>query len=154
MAEQRELWEGYIGRLILICGDIELHLLQLYWNLRLGEGYDPSVKKLGFADKAKKLLSMVESWDENEAQFRKRARRVLNDAIKLARRRNLIAHNPLYMDIYTDGEAVFIAGPTIRSLRGSDEHISLDGLKQLIVEAKQIEEDLWGLVEEVGNSWP
>lgn len=140
-SEPRDQWEPLVGRLILTCGDIELRLLQLHWNLSIGGSYNENLKNLGMGEKAKEILGQVQMKDLRPTQ-KKNIARVLSDTIKLAHSRNLVAHNPLYMDIYANAEGNFLLVPSIRSLRDSNKHIPLEGLALLVEEAKRIEAEL------------
>lgn len=151
MSDSRETWELLVGRLVLNCGDIELRLLQLYWNLRLQGNYDPKVLEKGMGDKAKMLLRIVSETESLPLKLKNELRRSLNRTIKLAHTRNLVAHNPLYLDIYSGADGSFVLAPHIRSLRNTDKHVSLDGLNDAIAEAKQLQEDLWGAVVKVAE---
>lgn len=145
MSEIRKQWEPLVGRLILSCGDIELKLLQLHWNLSLQEGYTEELIHKGLGEKAK-YLDRTLARKAIDVRLQKRVSNCLNRVIKLAKKRNLVAHNPLYMDLYSDAEGEFYSVPVIRSMRDLNIHIPLNELEQEILEAKNINTDLWSVI--------
>ena len=99
-------------------------------------------------DKAKAIL--VQAKERGlQPELRKKVSRILNETIKLAHSRNLVAHNPLYLDVYSDAEGDFKNTLSIRSLRDMEKHISLDSLTSLAEKAMRLESELIGLLSEV-----
>ncbi|MBT3065164.1 MAG: hypothetical protein KME68_20370 [Candidatus Thiodiazotropha sp. (ex Lucina pensylvanica)] len=144
-------WEPYVGRLILACGDIELLLLQLYWNLTLHGGYEEAIRLKGMGDKAKFIRSVVDNGYVNP-NLVKRINCTLKKTIELAHKRNLVAHNPLFMDVYSDEHGNFKLVPSIRSLRNNDKHISFKELKKWNLTAMELTGELQILVVLAGDA--
>lgn len=147
----RTEWEPLVGSLVLSCGDIELRLLQLYWNLTLHGQYDEGVRCMGMGEKAKFIRGAVNS-ASLDTNLEKQIKLGLEKVIKLAHSRNLVAHNPLYMDIFSDEYGNFALAPSIRSLRDNKKHISFEGLKSLNEDAKDISRDLYEMVLAVAEA--
>lgn len=151
-SEPREQWAPLVGRLILSCGDVELRLLQLHWNLNIGGAHDPDLKNQGMGEKAKAALQDVEKKTTIKPELKRRLVRMLNRTIKLAHSRNLVAHNPLYMDVYADVQGNFVLVPSIRSLRNSEKHVSIEELAAVVEEARELEAELSVAAGEVGEA--
>ena len=146
----RSEWEPIVGRLILVCGDIELLLLQLYWNLTLHGGYDKAIKqKNGMGNKAKFIRPKVDNKFVSKP-LRKRISSALEKTIELAHKRNLVAHNPLCMAVYSESEEDF--KPSIRSLRDNEKHISYAELAKLNERASKLSAELQELVIQAGHA--
>lgn len=150
-SKQREQWESLVGRFILICGDIELRLLQLHWNLNINGNYNPDLKNKGLGAKARKILKELEPITI-DANLKKTVRRILNDVIKFTHTRNLVAHSPLSMDIFDDDEGAIIPPPVIRSLKNSEFHISFNELASKVDEGKSLNSKLFDILNDVGDA--
>ncbi len=147
----RDEWEPIVGKLILCCGDIELLLLQLYWNLTLHHNYEEIITQKGLGDKAKFIRQIVDNRFVDKVLI-KRINNALEKTIELAHTRNLVAHNPLYMDVYSDQKGNFELLPSIRSLRNNDKHISLVGLIKWNKKAIELSLELQELVMLAGDA--
>jgi hypothetical protein len=141
----RTEWEPLVGRLILACGNVELFLLQLYWNLMLHSKYDESIKYKNMGAKAK-FIRLAVNDDFVDAELRKRIERALDLVIELAHKRNLVAHSPLYMDVYSDDVGNFTLIPSIRSLRDNEKHISFEDLIELNEKVAELSNELQELI--------
>ncbi|MES9831141.1 MAG: hypothetical protein ABW139_02770 [Candidatus Thiodiazotropha sp. DIVDIV] len=147
----RETWEPLVGSLVLTCGDVELALLQIYWNLSLHGQYEEKIRFLGLGEKAKFIREMIPELTLEKDLIR-RVDHTLSESIQLAHQRNLVAHNPLYLDVYSDEKGNFTLVPTIRSLRDDEKHISLEGLINLNAKASKLSSELQNMVIEVANA--
>lgn len=150
-SETRDQWESLIGRFILVCGNIELRLLQIHWNLSIIDQVKiKKIKKFGLANKARELLKTIDK-RRLEIKLKERLNRILNATIEFAEYRNLVAHNPLSMSYYDDPQGRMLPPPIIISLRDNKEHISFKNLHSKLDEAKVIEAELYSLVCESGR---
>ncbi|MCG8093084.1 MAG: hypothetical protein JAZ17_05550 [Candidatus Thiodiazotropha endolucinida] len=147
----RETWEPLVGRFVLTCGDVELALLQVYWNLSLHGQYEEKIKLLGLGKKAKFIRERIPEFKLNKDLI-KRVDNALSESIQLAHQRNLVAHNPLYLDVYSDEKGNFTLVPTIRSLRDDEKHISLEDLINLNTKASKLSSELQKMVIEVADA--
>ena len=150
--DPQSAWELLVGRLILLCGDIELQLLQLHWNLMCGgAAYDGSLKMQSPKEKAKRILKSLDA-SKCAPALKQEIRRLLSHAIQLGNTRNLIAHNPLSMNVYHDSNGSFGRQAKIRSLRHPEIHISKENLEATIIKASSLREQLYVVVSVVGES--
>lgn len=141
----RQVWEPMVGRLMLTCGDIELRLLQIHWNANLNKPRNDSFKLYPLAKKIRSLMVDVDALDL-EPPVRKELVSALNGVLKLMEIRNLVAHSPLYLDIYSNEKGEFRAIGGIRSLRDHEKHVSHAKLNETIQFAVSLEERLSSLV--------
>jgi hypothetical protein len=150
-SEARNKWENLIGQFILVCGDIELRLLQIHWNLRIIDQVKiKKISRLGLGMKAKELRKSIRKRNL-EGKLKKKLIRVLSATIEFAKYRNLVAHNPLSMNYYDDDQGLLLPPPNIYSLMDNSKHISFDELYVKLDEAKAIEAELFTLVCEAGK---
>lgn len=139
----REEWEPLVGRYILICGDIELALCQLYWNLMLGKTQKININKKSFKEKAIEIRDILKN---NRSET---LEKLIERVITVTDKRNIIAHNPLYLDVYMNSDGGFNYIKTIRSLRDNSKHITIDNLSKEIEKAKLVSQEL---IEQVMNA--
>lgn len=146
-------WEILVGRLILKCGDIELKLLQLNWNMLLRTEVSGEISLMntnGMATKAKRIIELCEKYSLDEP-WKSKFKTLLNEIILLAQYRNLVAHNPLFMDVYLTDEGEIMSFPVIQSLRDNRKRINLDELVQHISSAQQICNQMTQIVRAAGD---
>jgi hypothetical protein len=148
--QSREDWEELIGKFILVCGNIELRLIQIHWNLCIIDEVEINdFKEFGLGQKAIELRKTVKK-RRLEQQIKKKIIRTLGATIEFSKYRNLVAHNPLSMDYYDDAKGRLLPPAIIYSLKNYEEHISYDELALKLDEAKAIEAELFSLVCEAG----
>jgi hypothetical protein len=99
-------WQALVGKAIVRFGDIELVSLQCLSHIP-GETIGNSAARLEFSRRVDLLIEMLEGRSElNESM------RGLLDGFRrakgLARTRNLIAHNPVMLDIYVNLRAGYL----------------------------------------------
>jgi len=149
--ESEKDWESIVGEFILLCGEIELRLLQLYWNIRLNSlPYDEEMKFKSMVWKAKHIRSLMPDLDLSP-ETKKKIKLVINKTIKLSKARNLVAHNPLCMDYFYIENGTFKYAPKIRSLRNDENHISKPMLEKEIEEAKLLSGEFLKVMDIAGS---
>ena len=121
--KNKQNWERNVGRFILETGVIELRLLQLYWNISLDGSYDVAIKEYSFAKKIRQIRKEVKDTGIS-APLKAEVLDVLKECSDLVKTRNLVAHNPLSMAVYLDGEGMPKYEPLIRSLRNEENHLT------------------------------
>lgn len=150
--EIAEDWEPLVGRFILKCGNIELRLLQLYWNMRINAlPYDDTIKTKGLVAKANYIRNLLDHKKLTLTEDTKtRIRKIISKTMNLADTRNLVAHNPLFLDFYSMGNGDFKHVSKIQSLRNNERHVSKEKLINEIEKAKDLEEEYYKLVDKSG----
>lgn len=131
-------WEILVGRYILLCGHIELGLCQLYWNLMLGKYPKIEINKMSFKEKTIEIRNVLKTNEKSSKELGQ----LMDRIITVTERRNFIAHNPLYLDIFMSSAGEFNYIKTIRSLRDGDKHITIDGLTKEIKKASDLSQEL------------
>ena len=150
-------WEALVGKAIIRFGDIELALskcLALIPQDALGNG----VLRMEFTRRADLLIAILEGRSERGPHLDE-ILRCVKTAQGFAKTRNLIAHNPVMLDIYAlgeeneDGELEHFAEHTIRSARDSGPHLTLESLKEFAASVEGLAAQFWmALLKFAGTS--
>lgn len=140
----REDWETLVGRFMLICGDLELALLQLHWNMHVERDDFESIRNAKFSDKVKKIHEALKAC-EMLPDLRGEIENLLSKISNLMSKRNLIAHNPLFLDVF-EKEDRYTFERKICSLRDKNKHITLSRLEKEIKTAQDISNELFGVL--------
>ena len=131
-------WAVEIGRFMLAFGSIE-HVT----HLCLRDLPTEKLEGIGRSLLLSKRIALVQSILENrEHEAFTRLANLLNKASKLAEERNLIAHNPLVLDVYADTDDQMFIQAIIRSARSSGRSTDLPGLKRLRVQVESLAANL------------
>jgi len=125
----RQLWAPVIGRLLLAFGEIEYCLIICLGPLDGHHALD-KLKASDFKKKASESLRVL-SINHSARPGAKRAIQLLNQAIKLAEYRNLVAHNPLTIGAYTDEMGDIQFRLVVSSLRNHKKSIALSDLQEV-----------------------
>lgn len=144
-------WQALVGKAILRFGDIELislRCLALIPTDKIAE----SAARLEFSRRAEVLIEILEGRPALTeplvallAGFKR--------AKVLARTRNLIAHNPVMLDIYVNPQTDDIyTEHTIASARSNGQTLSLEQLKEFAVEIEDLSSSLWLNFMKAANS--
>jgi hypothetical protein len=137
-ADEQAKWRDLVGGFILAFGDIEIVSHKL-WT-RYFPLHEPPVH---FRDRTSKLLFHART----DPQVKAPAIAALESSLRLADRRNTIAHNPMQVQVYRHsvlGRLVLqlaISSPT------SDEFITDEQLQALRTEAEEIASTLYANIE-------
>ena len=134
--EEEKLWRPLIGRAILAFGAIEVATVRCLVYL----APRPKLKQLvnlKFGRRVDAVLRLLER-DRNGTTDVLAA--LLRSAKVLARTRNLVAHNPLEMTVYQQGETgEFLLKPEIRRLVGADnEFLDLAGIEKFVLDTESL----------------
>ena len=145
-------WEAHVGRVIVRFGEIEyitVKCLEVLPRDRIAA----STARMPFAQRASLLLEILEGRGTSSEHI-EGLQRALTQARQLAEKRNLIAHNPVMLEIYTnEDETQARTQFAIASARGGGKAITLDELKELSAEIDDLAACMWTCFSnEVGTS--
>lgn len=142
-SRDHEKWERLVGKAILKFGDIELISIKCL-ALIPKDKLDDSASRLEFGRRAGQLLEILEGRN-SLCEHLITIRDGLKKAKDLAKTRNLIAHNPVMLDIFVnedDTEAMARHSITsARSEKGSS--LDLEALEEFSAEVEQLSAKLW-----------
>jgi hypothetical protein len=135
-------WESLVGRALLRFGDIEYVSVRCL-DVIPGERLFASTSGLEFSRRVDILLEILNNRKELTPPLSK-----LRDAFKrakeLAKKRNLIAHNPLMLSLYVNHETQESAATyRIDSARSAKHSITLDELKEFSAEVDDLAATIW-----------
>ena len=141
--ENDSAWQAYVGKAIIRFGDIEkisLLCLEHIPQDKIGD----SAARLEFSRRADLLIELLEGRRTLNANLKG-----LVDGLKrakvLAKTRNLIAHNPVMLDIYLNPANKNVATEhTIRSARAGAQTLTFEGLKEFADEVDELSSTMWG----------
>jgi len=135
-------WEALVGRAILCFGDIELisiKCLALIPSDKIGD----SAARMDFYRRAELLIEILEARPERDANLNAILLGIKRAKV-LAKTRNLIAHNPVMMNLYVnDDETEAFAQHAISSARAGNQTLDLDDLKEFAAEVEDLSSTLW-----------
>lgn len=135
-------WALLVGTAIVRFGEIELISLKCFAFFS-PEDSALSVAKLNFVPRAEKLIKVLQA-QECVTRDIQELISAFTLAIKLAKTRNLIAHNPVILDLYVnEDETEAAAERWIRSARTDLETLDLAGLKEFVDEVDDLAAELW-----------
>ena len=145
----KERWAGLVGRVILAFGEIELSILQCLIHVPKENLYQQYREK-EFLVKAKKAIEVLNN-SKIKPRLRVKMVKLVNLAIKKAKDRNLIAHNPLHLGFYSDVDVVGSLDfrHEIRSLRQQEIFITLPQLEALASEVERLAQNIYVAMSEV-----
>lgn len=132
-----------VGKAILKFGDIELISIKCL-ALIPTDKLDDSASRLDFGRRAGLLIEILEGRD-NLCENLTTIRDGLKKAKELAKTRNLIAHNPVMLDIFVnDDETEAIARHSITSARTENgKSLDLETLEEFSAEVERLSAKLW-----------
>lgn len=136
--EARNKWGRLVGRFILAFGDIE-SITYLCIAKIPSERIFESASKLFFGKRVELILELLQSKKEVTGRTRELLSTALNKSVKLSIKRNILAHSPIYMNIYEQehtGELDF--QEVIMSLRNQEESITYQELETLVEQAEAL----------------
>lgn len=142
----RKVWAPVIGRLLLGFGEIEWCLMVCLGPLNDHEGRE-RWRTADFKKKASEAIRVLsEKHEEHRAS--KRAVRLINESIKLAACRNLVAHNQLNIGAYPEGHDLKFR-LVIASLRDGKKYITFSELTELAEAAENVASELHDTVNAI-----
>lgn len=135
-------WEQLVGKAIIRFGEIEiisLKCLAYFSRDRIGV----SLAKLNFARRADILIELLQGRG-NIGQDAQGLLEAFQRARTLAETRNLIAHNPVMLDLYVNQDSTeSCADYSIASARSGSKTLDLAGLKEFSAEVDDLAATLW-----------
>ncbi|MEW7972759.1 MAG: hypothetical protein AB2821_04660 [Candidatus Thiodiazotropha endolucinida] len=147
-----EEWEAFVGKAILRFGDIELISVKCL-SVLPEDQISESASRLEFGRRTDLIIELLEA-RESLSDHLGILLKGLKRAKQLSQIRNLIAHNPVMLDIYTtEDESRIITRHTITSARTGKKSIDLEELKEFASEVEHLASELWMVFLNVaGNS--
>ncbi|TAJ16272.1 MAG: hypothetical protein EPO47_07700 [Rugosibacter sp.] len=144
-------WQALVGKAILRFGDIELISLLCLAHIPTDKIAE-SAARLEFSRRADILIEILEgrpALTEPMAALLAGFKR----AKVLARTRNLIAHNPVMLDIYVSPHTEDIyTEHTIASARSSGQTLTIEQLREFAAEVEDLSSSLWFHFMQAANS--
>jgi hypothetical protein len=138
-------WAHEIGRVFIAFGSVEYSVHSLLRSIP----QDPiqgTTASLRLAQKVDILIAILLS---RSGDLNSRIAEQLKIAKRLSEGRNLIAHNPLSLDLYVRGDEHMLV-ETIRHLR-ADKSLSFEDVTKLRAESETLAETLLGLQLELAS---
>lgn len=149
-------WESLVGRALLRFGDIEYVSVRCL-DVIPSERIASSTASLDFSRRVEVLLEILNSRKELTESLSK-LRDGFKRAKELAKTRNLIAHNPLMLNLYVNHETQeSVPVYRIDSARSAKHSITLDELKEFAAEVDDLAATIWlefgNVAGEDGQIW-
>lgn len=142
-ADRDRDWQLAVGKAILSFGNIELVIIRCF-ELIQDHGIAPEVVYGDkFKLKANKLIPKVNTFFADKALKRQFGNK-LRAAVALADTRNLIAHNPVMLEVFTnDDESMLKVEHQIRGIRKTNVTMNLEQLKEFADQVESLSSELW-----------
>lgn len=151
-SKQMQHWEGRIGRLVINFSALEFE--SIHWLVQLSEGHDAigSIAQKQFVPRTTEIMRYVEQRSVG-TRWRKETLREWNRALKLAKIRNRVAHNPVLFGWNAstqNGEPDLIGIPSARDPRFPAKEVLLSpkAVDHAVEEALQVVQKLETLRKE------
>jgi hypothetical protein len=134
-------WAQQVGRFVIAFGEIEYSVCQTLVHVPEVNQF-PTMKHREFKVRANAAIEHTNARVQDDVP-RRALVRGLNEAIKLAESRNLIAHNPVRFAMYTDPDEQRIAfRMEIASLRDEAKLVTLPQMQALAEKAESVAAEL------------
>jgi len=151
-ADEYREWEALVGHTIVRFGEIEyitIKCLELLPQDRIAA----TAARMPFAQRVNLVLEILEGRKITSKYVQQLVRHLVR-ARQLAEKRNLIAHNPVMLEIYSNrDETEARTRYAIASARGGGKPITLEDLKELAAEVDDLAASMWLCFNyEVGTS--
>lgn len=131
-----------MGKAVLRFGDIELVCIKCLSAIAPKKN-ERAASRLKFGQRVDLLIKHLEARPTSDEHLLA----ILNGmkrAKGLAKTRNLIAHNPVLLDIYvTQDETESFASHAITSIRSEQDTLDLEGLHEFADEIESLSSELW-----------
>jgi hypothetical protein len=132
-------WAAPIGRVFVAFGSIELVTLECLRNIPC-DRIQRSTRGFRLSQKIDLIVELLET--KSDTPFSNLSALLLS-AKELAKTRNLIAHNPLVLDVYEDTDGGFMFKETIVSLLKKSQRISFSELETFANESERLASALY-----------
>lgn len=137
-------WANGIGRLMLAFAGIEGASVELVWLISRGQVRE-SAARLQLNQRIELLLELCERSSEDTSSLEHLLKRVKS----LQSTRNLVAHNPLVVEISVHPDNRFIAHEAIRSRLNANKSLTLAQLQQAAKQAEELESEAYEQVSQI-----
>lgn len=143
--DPRPKWAPHIGRLILSFGDIENVIYVALLQLPKDPIFE-TTSTLSFSKRVDLVIELVEGHDKVSKRLRERFSEKLKSAKQLSSTRNLVAHSPLVLKLYTHpGEGWTRSELGLANAKNREKAMSLASLKKAASQAERLAGSLYGL---------
>lgn len=133
-------WAAAIGRAFIAFGSIEQVTVNCVREIPR-DRIQRSTSKLNLIPRIDLILELLEAYDGEPFSL---LAAKLSLAKQMVKTRNLIAHNPLVLDVYENSAGDFLfQAPVVRSLRNEQHHITLSELQQFAADADTLASELY-----------
>jgi hypothetical protein len=133
------MWSEPIGRVFLAFGSIE-HAVLIGLRDIPKDNLQRTVVRMPLASRIELLMEIIES--RSEAAYFVFAT-ALKKAKELAKIRNILAHNPLVLEVYETGDGVFLTTEVIAAMHNDKHRMSFTELGEFVREAEGLAEQLY-----------
>ncbi len=127
-------WEALIGKVILCFGDLE-RILSVFLR---EAGVEPSRHLASRVDQALKVSKSLQQ-STHVVEFSDCCKR-LSTFISF---RNMLAHNPLMLEVWEDQDGQLIAGELRVGDDRSEQNIDLPALREVAADIEDLASDMW-----------
>lgn len=150
LAQEDEKWQAAVGKAIIRFGDIELISFKCLAHIPQDKIAD-SAASLDFSRRADLLIELLEARSSLSAPLKG-----LLEGFKLAKSlskiRNLIAHNPVMLDIFVKlGTDDVLTERTIRSARSRTQTLNFEQLTEFADTVENLSSEMWGHFMKASN---
>jgi hypothetical protein len=137
-----EEWEALVGKALLRFGDIELVSIKcLAWLPK--DKIGATTARMDFGRRVDLLIELLEAREGRDSHL-DAILSGMKQAKGLARKRNLIAHNPVMLNLYVnEDETQHMAEYSISSARSEGQTMDLAELKEFAAEVDDLSATLW-----------
>lgn len=142
----KEQWGALIGRLFLSFGSIENLTFDCMADWLKDPIYD-NLKHMNLTARIDLVISLLPE-QEFEAAFTDGFINELKKAKELAKKRNVVAHNPLMLHIFTDGKMV----EKITRINKEAYTITFEELEEIVEKTQAVEDNL--IAYKLRAPWP
>jgi len=138
--KEKEHWASLIGRLMLAFGNIEFQLCRCLVEIPEVSRHEELINH-DFKKRATQAIKEIENAKLDKANSKKLIN-LLNECIKLAKKRNLIAHNPFNLSFYDTKDGLGFRLEIV-SLRNNDIFLEIGELESLVNKAEKYADELY-----------
>lgn len=136
-----EQWRNLIGLFFVSFAKIE-HTTCISIKAFSEENISNTANSLPFTLRVELLMEIIVKKKYIESEKLNKLLNLLKQSLKLSEKRNIIAHNPILLDIYTDESEQLKEREVIVSKRNCKKRIHLEDLKKMVDEANKLSEEL------------
>lgn len=133
------MWSEPIGRAFLAFGSIE-HAVLIGLREIPRDKLQRTVVRMPLASRIELLIEIIESRSETPYFVFATA---LKKAKELAKIRNILAHNPLVLEVYETGDGNFLTTEVIAAMHNEKHRMSFTELSEFVREAEGLAEQLY-----------